>query len=94
VINLDDEHNEGTHWTAARVINGILYYADPFGIILNGWPPKELSQYPVIANRISFQRPSTALCGYYAELFAKKMNEIDKPISQKAFERALWDSIA
>jgi len=93
VINLDDMTGPGTHWTTARVVDGVLYYADPFGAFLNGWPPAELSNYPLIVNRLTFQRPETALCGYYAMLFAKKMDTMTGLISQKDFEELLWDAI-
>lgn len=96
VINLDNKGNAGTHWTAARFVNGTLYYADPFGTIMNGWPPKELEKISnkKIINRISFQRPSTKLCGYYAMLFAMGMDTIgNKDLSTKEFESLLLKSI-
>jgi hypothetical protein len=96
IINLDDEGNPGTHWTAARYTCGTLYYADPFGTFLNGWPPAELM--PIadqrIVNNIVFQRPQSKLCGYYAICFARAMNHITSPISQKEFEQLLYNSIA
>lgn len=91
LINLDDKGNPGTHWTAARVIDGILYYADPFGSDLNGWPPEEFkAEYPkqIISSK-TFQRPESELCGYYAILFVKAMDEISSPVSQKVFETIL-----
>lgn len=96
VINLDDMRSVGTHWVAARVINRILYYADPFGTMLQGWPPKELAGLydKAVVNRISWQRPSTALCGYYAFCFAMAMDRIKKPISHDMFEQVLWYAIA
>lgn len=95
VINLDDMNQKGTHWTAARLFDDILYYADPFGTICNGWPPEELMAVgsKKIINRISFQRPSTTLCGYYAICFALAMDRIDRPLNQEEFEKLLYYSI-
>lgn len=93
VINLDDRSGPGSHWTAARLYDGVLYYADPFGSILNGWPPKELSRYPSVVNGISFQRPSTQLCGYYAICFVLAMRTMDRHMTQKEYETLLHRSI-
>jgi hypothetical protein len=99
IINLDDKHNQGSHWVAARLVymphmlTPILYYADPFGTFLNGWPPQELEDYDFIANRITFQRPESYFCGYYAIQFVNALDNITKPITQKEFESALWQSI-
>lgn len=95
VINLDDRGEAGTHWTACRLVEGTLYYADPFGTILNGWPPATLEKEAarLVANRVSFQRPSSQLCGYYAICFAHAMNCIDRPLSQEQFETVLYESI-
>lgn len=104
IVNLDDKKNQGTHWTAARLIlpgiaghsEATLYYADPFGTMMNGWPPYELDKLTnkKVINRISFQRPSTSLCGYYAILFALGLEQIDRPLTQDQFERLLYNVIA
>ena len=95
VINLDDKGNEGSHWVAARRVNGTLLYADPFGLVLSGYPPKELQDMHLhnIVNRVAWQRPSTNYCGYYAYCFAKAMNKLDEDTSQKELEDALWQAI-
>lgn len=95
IINLDDSTGPGTHWTAARLVDNILYYADPFGTMLNGWPPEELNDIgdKKIINRISFQRPSTKLCGYYAMAFAAALDYIGSPMDSDQFERLLYQSI-
>jgi hypothetical protein len=100
VINLGDKHGLGTHWVAARVTDEALYYADPFGLVMKGYPPHELRDIsealgiPCIINRVCFQRPSTALCGYYSLCFAEAMREIDRKLDQPSFELLLWSSIA
>lgn len=95
IINLDDKGREGTHWTAARLVGNTLYYADPFGTMLNGWPPAELSIPDVtqVVNRVSFQRPKSELCGYYAICFALAMDCIDRPLSRSQFEQVLYYSV-
>jgi len=77
----------------ARYIDGILYYADPFGAALSGYPPKEIVRGPYIVNRIPFQRLDTSLCGYYAIIFAKAMDAIPSVIPQKVFENILLKAV-
>lgn len=94
VINLDSAGGKGTHWTAARVVGGTLFYADPFGSVLNGYPPAELTGGKSIVNRIAWQRPSTNLCGYYAYLFARDaLPKMRASSTQKQLEDALWHAI-
>jgi hypothetical protein len=99
IINLDDKGCKGTHWVAARLIHKKLYYADPFGTLLGGYPPEELRILgPCIANRITFQRPKSTLCGYYAICFALAMDAYadtlpSLELSQKDFEELLLQSI-
>lgn len=96
IINLDDKEGKGTHWTAARLVDDTLYYADPFGTMLNGWPPEELQRiaHKKIVNRIAFQRPSTNLCGYYAILFARALDQIDRELGVEQLEALLYNSIS
>lgn len=95
VINLDNKGNPGSHWTAARLVSNTLYYADPFGTMLNGWPPRELDTLavPQVVNRISFQRPKSELCGYYAICFALAMDRIKGTLTRPQFEQLLYNSI-
>jgi hypothetical protein len=97
VINLGDSKGAGTHWVAAIVIDGVLYYADPFGSMLGGYPPEEIDVFDhAIVNRIPFQRLETTLCGYYSVCFALAMNYLPRhtQLSQKDFEDLLASSIA
>lgn len=95
IINLDDSDNDGTHWVAARRVGKTLFYADPFGTVLGGYPPEELQALglKMINNEISWQRPDTQWCGYYAYRFTKALNKLKENSSQKDLESALWQSI-
>jgi hypothetical protein len=95
VINLDDKDGMGTHWTAARKVGDTLFYADPFGTILSGYPPRELEQTSgrSVINRIAWQRPETNLCGYYAHLFTKALDKASEKWDAKRLEHELWESI-
>jgi hypothetical protein len=88
VINLDDPSGPGTHWTAARKVGRTLFYADPFGLIMGGYPPEELQRMGLrnVSNRIAWQRPSTNFCGYYAYLFTKALNKLKESDGQKELE--------
>jgi len=92
VLNLDGADGQGTHWVAARRLGDTLLYADPFGSqYFNGYPPKELNKFPhrVVSTK-AFQHPNTDYCGYYAYLFAKKMDGLTSPPSSGAqLSRAL-----
>jgi len=101
VINLGDKRGPGTHWTAGRLTKSALYYADPFGTVLKGWPPKEIKKLaelrgvPTVVNSVCWQQPDTALCGYYAMLFTRAMDKFpdSRVVNQKEFEAALLASV-
>jgi hypothetical protein len=95
VINLDDSSGSGSHWVAARLIGGALYYADPFGTLLGGYPPEELTRLARrhVTNRTTWQRPDTHLCGYYAASFVDALNSLKGDETPEQFEKALWASI-
>jgi hypothetical protein len=100
IINLDDRCGKGTHWVSAKVINGTLCYADPLGSTLGGYPPHEFNKFGVpVVSAIPFQRPNTALCGYYAVCFGfaldayqQSLGPHDRP-TQKDLEEVLMLSI-
>lgn len=96
VINLDDKGERGTHWVAARKIDDTLYYADPFGTVMNGYPPKELLTpgIKVISNSIDWQQPHTNYCGYFAYRFTKALAQLKKGDGKATLERQLWRSVA
>jgi hypothetical protein len=99
VINLDDKGKAGTHWVAARLTpSGTLIYCDPFGTILEGYPPEELSNMPgkkrELTNSVAFQRLDTNYCGYYAMLFAKEIDHMTGAESQRALEKSLAYCVA
>lgn len=95
VINLADKNSNGTHWVAAKIIGGKLYYADPFGTKLYGYPPRELENLhiPTISNSVAWQHPNSNLCGYFSYLFTKALNKLKPGTNQKEFEKALKESI-
>lgn len=96
VINLDSNGGGGTHWVAARLIGDKLFYADPFGTVLSGYPPKELGRLaPIhVVNRIAWQRPSTNYCGYYSYLFTKALQKAKPSTTVDELEHLLWKSIS
>jgi hypothetical protein len=100
VINLDDPSGPGTHWTAARRVGATLFYADPFGLVLGGYPPEELQAmakekgWRTVVNRISWQRPSTNYCGYYAYLFTKGLAQLSPTDGVDQLEARLKGAVA
>lgn len=95
VINLDDKGKEGTHWTAAKRTGNTLFYADPFGTVLNGYPPKELSDLRLreVVNSKAWQRPLTNYCGYYAYLITKVLRRLPEKAGVKDMEKEIWKEI-
>jgi hypothetical protein len=100
VINLDDSDGPGTHWTAAGRKGKTLFYGDPFGIILSGYVPAELLALNrgrkhdaivnrIVENRVAWQQPSTNLCGYYAFIIAKAIDELGQKATVAQFERQI-----
>lgn len=97
VINMDDKSGGGTHWTAAKFFprEGVLFYADPFGTVMNGHPPKELAELAnkIVANRVAWQRPDTNYCGYYAHIFTKALEKMKPSNNEKDLENTIRESI-
>jgi hypothetical protein len=96
VINLDSKGGVGTHWVAARLIGSTLYYADPLGTLLAGFAPSELLSLAkrVITNPITFQRPSSILCGYWAFLFYYALSAMEKELDRSQFADLLLSTAA
>jgi len=66
IINLDDDKNPGTHWTAYKKVNkNLAIYFDGFG---NLQPPTELVEYLNVGsikyNYKRFQNWNTWNCGH------------------------------
>jgi hypothetical protein len=98
VCNLDDKDDPrgGTHWTAGRFVDGRLYYADPFGSNKAGFPPKflaSLSEGNPVVNSLDLQNPSSALCGYFAQLFTGALDELRPGATRKEMEQKLLKAI-
>ena len=66
IINLDDPHGPGIHWTC--YINSM--YFDSFGL-----PPPENLNFIKRYNILQYQDPKSVLCGNYCLSFFKKYQE-------------------
>lgn len=76
VINLADEDQEGSHWTALyKYNNGLSFYYDSFGFP----PPKnvedKLLKGKLIINNREIQDIDDTSCGYYCIAFIKYMDK-------------------
>ena len=80
IINLDEEANPGTHWTAYQATPGELLYFDSYGLA----PPQELVSYlrkrhpdsPLRYSTFRLQRPEDGpICGY---LSMRVLRELSK----------------
>ena len=68
IINLDNSHGHGTHWTALFHGGNMLLYFDSFGLP----PPDELKlkyHLPVQFSTSQIQDLSSVACGWYALTF-------------------------
>lgn len=65
VVNLDCVKGIGTHWTAYKKTNNIVYYFDSYG---NLKPPRELIKYfrgsAIRYNQKDFQKQNDFNCGH------------------------------
>ena len=66
VINLDENHDIGTHWVALYVNNKTVTYFDSFGV---EHIPKEIMQFiarkKIIASIYRIQAYDSIMCGYF-----------------------------
>lgn len=58
-----------------------LVYADPFGTLLMGYPPRELDELAKrrVINPVCFQRPTSSTCGYWSALWCDAIEALDSP---------------
>lgn len=95
IYNLDDTENSGTHWTTVCLRKPIIFYFDPFGTNLSGYPPEDLREWGVkhgftriYANEFDIQPIKSWLCGYYALYMAKKLNTL-KTLTENSFDNLI-----
>ena len=82
ILNLDSHKNSGTHWVCFCLQLPEIYYFDPFGTNLNGYPPNELRLFGkqngfknIICFQEDVQHLKSYLCGYYALYMATKFRK-------------------
>jgi hypothetical protein len=98
ILNCDDGSRGGTLWCAV-VTKGKgekkrLYYADPLGALLGGFPSKELAEgYQVIPNETTFMRPDANTCGYLSLMFLGAMDAPSLPKTADKFSDLLAKTI-
>ena len=67
IINLDDIQGASTHWACYRILDSIVEYFDPFGLIM----PNEAREYfntsgkQIVYSIYEIQNRSTVLRGYW-----------------------------
>ena len=65
ILNHDISENDGTHWTALFIKNGVSFYFDSFGFD----PPLEVQSYCRKPERYCsstrIQKPDEVICGHY-----------------------------
>lgn len=83
IINLDNSHNEGTHWTALFILNNEHYYFDSYGFIAPQSVQDKLNDY-YYWNDSQIQHLDSILCGWYciAFLFLMQYNK-EKSIKRR-----------
>lgn len=77
IINLDNQQNDGTHWTAYCKKADLVYYFDSFG---NLPPPIELVKYfgsdvEIHYNNLKYQDFGTIICGQLCITFLHHFNK-------------------
>lgn len=85
IINLDNKHGNGTHWTSLYFHPLHSYYFDSYGFV----PPLEVEEKikPYKYNDADIQDFNSEACGYYALAFIKFL--YDKSNKEVAFKEFL-----
>ena len=84
ILNLDEQKNEGTHWTLWYKNDHMKYYFDSFGMD----PIREIQTYlgqPIICSTFRIQETDTKYCGHLC------LYLLDKLIKGASFENAVID---
>lgn len=75
VVNLDDQHNPGTHWVGMSVVSSEIIYFDSFGFIC----PKEIitrkGDRVIWYSSHDIQNTRSVACGYYVLYFLSELNK-------------------
>jgi hypothetical protein len=96
IYNLDSVGRSGTHWTCFVLQFPTIFYYDPFGTGLNGYPPEELRQFGrnngfkiIYANEWDNQHIKSQLCGYYALYVAHMLKKHLGNLTENKFDSLL-----
>lgn len=99
IYNLDDKNNGGTHWVCVCVQYPFIFYYDPYGTPLGGYPPQELRDFgiknhfnSVVCNDKINQPVKSVLCGYFSLYMAKKLQPLIGNITEKKFDKLISNS--
>ena len=91
--NLDDKNNTGTHWCLIILQKPYMFYIDPMGTNLNGYPPEELRNYgkqygysKIYANEMQIQPVLSNFCGHICLYLAFMFQKILGQINEKMFD--------
>ena len=93
MYNMDKKGGKGTHWTCFALRKPTIYYYDPFGVYINGNPPKPLSKWglshgydEIFANEFDNQHLKSWLCGYYSLYMAHQLSKHVDHLSHNYFD--------
>ena len=94
LYNMDSSRGNGSHWMSFCLKKPKIFYYDPFGTDLNGFPPTELRKWGaqngykmLVANEEDMQHIKSWLCGWYAVYFALKMKKHYNQLTPKSFDQ-------
>ena len=75
VVNLDDEHNPGTHWVGMSVRPSEIIYFDSFGFICPSEIIARKCDRVIWYSSHEIQNTRSIACGYYVLYFLSELNE-------------------
>lgn len=96
LYNLDGKEGSGTHWSCFALRYPSIFYYDPFGTDLNGYPPEELRQFGkrngfkvIYASEHDNQHLKSYLCGYYSLFIARLLKSHLGSLTETQFDHLL-----
>ena len=81
VVNLDKDSGNGSHWVALCISPRCIFYIDPLGTELSGFPTKsvvhlsQMLKLPLQASKMNIQPADSNFCGEFSMYIAKRFNE-------------------
>jgi hypothetical protein len=93
LYNTDTKTGSGKHWQVWCLQKPDIFFFDPFGTKVGGYPPQEIRTWGgshgytrLVAYEDDTQHIKSALCGFYSMYVAKKMTKYMGQLTPERFD--------